>query len=217
LTEATAAPGSPLGNALDVVVRYAADAQFDKLISSAVDQRRWLEAIKGQAAGEVEAAFATVENFLRKSLSVRAAITCADVHEECAGVLSEDELLKLRSILWDGSKTDRQHAEILEDALRQTTASLRAAALEKYFVVGKGEARKSLMTNGLGQTHSDLLARCQQAQARFFALAQEFKALTLIEASLARYRIAGAVLERYSDARNAAGALDFEDLIAKTT
>ena len=39
----------------------------------------------------------------------------------------------------------------------------------------------------------------------------------LIEASVALYRLAGAVLQRYTDARSAAGALDFDDLILKTT
>jgi len=51
LIEATAAPLTPLGKALDVVVRYAADAQFDTLISNAVDERRWLVHRKGDDDG----------------------------------------------------------------------------------------------------------------------------------------------------------------------
>ena len=55
------------------MVRYAADAQFDTLISNAVAERRWLEAISGQAFGKAEDALGTIESFLRQSLKVRAA------------------------------------------------------------------------------------------------------------------------------------------------
>src|SRR6185312_6786003 len=58
--------------------------------------------------------------------------------------------------------------------------------------------------------------RCQDAQQNFFRLSQESRALTLVEASLALYQIAGHVLRRYAAARNSAGALDFDDLILKT-
>ncbi len=44
LIEATSTPGSQLGRALDIIVRYATDLQFDKLIGNAVEERRWLDA-----------------------------------------------------------------------------------------------------------------------------------------------------------------------------
>ena len=218
LIEATAAPLTPLGKALDVVVRYAADAQFDRLISNAVDERRWLEAINGQALDKTENAFAAIEGYLRQSLSVRAAVCRADLHRECAGILSKDDIREICAILSTGTKTDQQHAKTLASAAQQQDTARCAETLAEYFLVDKGEAkRSSLMTKAVGQARPDLLNRCQQAQQDFFALSQELKALMLIEASVALYRLAGAVLQRYTDARSAAGALDFDDLILKTT
>ncbi len=218
LIEATAAPLTPLGKALDVVVRYAADAQFDRLISNAVDERRWLEAINGQALDKTENAFAAIEGYLRQSLRVRAAVCRADLHRECAGILSKDDIREICAILSTGTKTDQQHAKTLASAAQQQDTARYAETLAEYFLVDKGEVkRSSLMTKAVGQARPDLLNRCQQAQQDFLALSQELKALMLIEASVALYRLAGAVLQRYTDARSAAGALDFDDLILKTT
>ncbi|HXE00554.1 MAG TPA: double-strand break repair helicase AddA [Hyphomicrobium sp.] len=218
LIEATAAPSTSLGKALDVVVRYAADAQFDTLISNAVAERRWLEAISGQAFGKAEDALGTIESFLRQSLKVRAGIDCAEIHRECAGVLSKDDIREICAALSTGTTTDEKNADLLRSAVKLANAQARADKLSDYFLVEKGEAkRKNLMTAAVGRTRHDLLDRCQQAQQRFFDLSQELKALMLIEASAALYRLAGAVLQRYTDARSAAGALDFDDLILKTT
>ena len=147
LIEATAAPLTPLGKALDVVVRYAADAQFDTLISNAVDERRWLEAINGQALDKTENAFAAIEGYLRQSLSVRAAVCCSDIHRECAGVLSKDDIREICAILSTGTKTDQQHAKTLASAAQQQDTARCAETLAEYFLVDKGEAkRSSLMT-----------------------------------------------------------------------
>ncbi len=52
LMDATSAPQSPLGRALDVIVKYATDIQFDKLISNAVEERRWLDVASRREAGD---------------------------------------------------------------------------------------------------------------------------------------------------------------------
>src|SRR5262249_46814856 len=92
----------------------------------------------------------------------------------------------------------------------------RANILDGYFLTDKGERRKSLMTKKLVAANPGLHDRCQRAQENFFHLTQEIRALTLVEASLALYQLAGHVLRRYAAARNSAGALDFDDLILKT-
>jgi ATP-dependent helicase/nuclease subunit A len=217
LKRATQDPKSPLGKALDVVIRYAADAQFDHLISKAVEERKWLEASAGSEPREFLEELETMDAFLRNELKVRAGIAAADLRSECADVVSDEELRELSELLATGGKTDIGHGTKLAAVLRQIDPGQRAAALHDYFLVDNGDGlRKSLMTKGLIADKPDLHTRCQRAQENFFELTQEIRALTLVEASLALYQIAGHVLRQYAKARDTAGALDFDDLILKT-
>ncbi|WP_423415397.1 double-strand break repair helicase AddA [Hyphomicrobium sp. B1] len=217
LTLATSNPNSPLGKALDVIIRYAADSQFDQLISKAVEERKWLEATAHISPLDVVEELSLMDTLLRQHLGVRAAVAVADLHRECADVLSPSDLRELTDHLLKGKKTDTGNGEKLTAALCENNHRRRADILSDYFLIEKGEAlRKSLMTKALSDEKPGLHDRCQQAQRNFFGLTQELRALTLVEASLALYRIAGDVLRRYAAARSAAGALDFDDLILKT-
>ncbi len=73
------------------------------------------------------------------------------------------------------------------------------------------------MSKVLGEKRQDLLAITQRAQDRCFDLTAELKTLALVDASAALYRLAGAVLQRYTNAKASSGALDFDDLIQRTT
>lgn len=217
LTLATNNPGSTLGRALEVVIRYAADSQFDQLISKAVEERKWLEATAHVNPRDVVEELSAMDVFLRQQLGVRTAIAAADLYRECAGVLSENDLRELYELLATGGKTDTGHSAKLAAAIGENDHRQRADILSDYFLTDKGEAtRKSLMTKGLSEAKPGLHDRCQRAQQNFFSLTRELRALTLVEASLALYLIAGDVLRRYASARNTAGALDFDDLILKT-
>ena len=217
LTLATGAPNSPLGKALDVIIRYAADQQFDRLISNAVEERKWLEAAAHVEPGRIVDELTAMDTFLRQRLSVRATIALADLHSECANIMPAHELRELSELLATGGKTDQDHSAKLLAAIEHTEHRQRADVLSDYFLIDKGEAiRKSLMSKGLLQAKAGLHDRCQRAQENFFKLTQERRALTLVDASLALYQLAGDVLRRYAAARNSVGALDFDDLILKT-
>lgn len=218
LTLATSNPNSPLGQALNVIIRYAADSQFDQLISKAVEERKWLEATAHISPRDVVEELSLMDTLLRQHLKVRAAVAVADIHRECADVLSESELRELHELLNSGKgKADADHRTKIAAALNETDHRRKADKLSDYFLTDKGEAlRKSLMTKALSDEKPGLHGRCQQAQQNFFNLTRELRALTLVEASLALYRIAGDVLRRYAAARSSAGALDFDDLILKT-
>ncbi len=217
LTAATNHPNSPLGKALDVIIRYAADSQFDQLISKAVEERKWLEVAAHVNPGEFASSLQALDASLRRQLNVRMEIAVTDLHGQCASVLSTDELRELTALLAQGGKTDTGHATKLAAAIAETDHRRRSDILSDYFLIEKGEAlRKSLMTKALIQEKPGFHDRCQRAQENFFKLTQELRALTLVEASLALFQIAGHVLRHYAAARDAAGALDFDDLILKT-
>jgi len=216
LMDATAAPDSPLGRALDIIVRYATDTQFEKLIGNAVEERRWLDvAGKRESVATLEDVSA-METYLRTTLGVRAAIAAVDLHRECARVLSDDDLRELADHLATGKTSDNGHVATLRTAVQHTDIERRVPALKAYLLTGTGDPRRTLMTKALSTANPGLHNRCQVAQQRFVALIDELNALTLVESSMALYAFAGVILRRYTEARRAAGALDFDDLILKT-
>ncbi len=221
LTEATGAPKSPLGKALDVVIRYAADARFDELISKAVEERKWLEVAARVQPRRFRDELEAMDAYLRRQLNVRTGLSLEALHTECAGVFTPADLAELCTLLSGGGKTDLKYAEALTSVRSQRDPRDCAELLADYFLVSrdtsKEKPRDSLMSKALSVARPDLLALGERARDRFAALQSELKALTLVEASMALYQIAGHVLRHYQAARSSAGALDFDDLILKTT
>ncbi len=221
LEEATGAPGSPLGNALDRTIRYASDSNFDDLLSKAIQERAWLEAASRIDLGASDDDFAGAEAVLRQHFGARPIISIAELEADRATVLADDELTALAAHLGSGGKTDAEYAKLIAAALGQRDHAARAARLAEYVLVNRGDKdekpRGSLMSKALGEARPDLLNTVQRAQDTFFTLSNELKALTLVEASMALYQLAGAVLQRYKNSKMAAGALDFDDLIERTT
>jgi ATP-dependent helicase/nuclease subunit A len=218
LLEATSSPSSTLGKALTSIIRYAADSNFDELLSKTIAERAWLEAASRFDLGAKSADFAGAESYLRTTFGVRKTATLASIEKERAALLSDAELRDLRDHLAGGGKTDMAHSVTLAEALSQASAAQRGATLSEYFLTGNGDGKRaSLMSKKLGEDRGDLLSLAQKAQDRCFDLTAEFKALALVDANAALYRLAGAVLQRYTDAKASSGALDFDDLIQKTT
>nr|HPG88741.1 double-strand break repair helicase AddA [Hyphomicrobium sp.] len=217
LLEATGDRASPLGAALATAIRYATDSNFDELLSKAIGERAWLDGIARLKLGAAVDDFAAAAAYIRQTLGVRADVTAASLNAERAAVLSPGDLAALRDHLASGLKSDVTNSSKLTAALNAKTSIQRTDELADYFLVDGGKSmRASLMTKALGSGRSDLLTLAARAQQAFFELTNELKALALVDASAALYRLAGAVLQRYTNAKAASGALDFDDLIEKT-
>ena len=217
LEAATRDAAQPLGRALKTTIRYAADTNFDDLLSRALSHRTWLVAASRFDLGQDKDDFAAVERFLKKTFGTGETASIGDFDRRRAEVLTEPGLRALSDHLAGGSKTDIANGQTLREAMSQRAPDQRAEILADYFLTGKGEKRASLMTKGLATGRPDLLAAAERAQGEFFDLQQQVKSLALVEATVALYRLAGSVLQRYSNAKAASGALDFDDLIAHTT
>jgi ATP-dependent helicase/nuclease subunit A len=218
LLEATSSASSPLGKALTSAIRYAADSNFDELLSKAITERAWLDTAARLDLGRNSSDFAAAETYLRETFGVRKNVSAAQIEADRAAVLSNSDLRALIDHLAGGGKTDISHSSKLSETLAQANAEQRGAALSDYFLTGNGDGRRaSLMSKALGEARGDLLAIAQKAQDRCFELTEELKAHALVEATAALYRLAGAVLQRYTNAKASSGALDFDDLIQKTT
>ena len=214
LTAATSADSGALGDALQSVIVYAAEDNFDQVLCDALARRDWLEAMSrlgardGNPTREAKQIYRTALGITTPSL--------AAVEEQLACVLSEAELRRAASVLATGTKTDVGHSETIECALASSDPKQRADALAKYFLTGSGEPRASLMTKGLRTSYPDLEAALSSAQNRFTQLSEERLAHTLADATLALWRLADAVRQRYADAKSRRAALDFDDLILRT-
>jgi len=220
LREATSKPTSPLGHALHTAVRYVADASFDDLLRKAVTSREWFQNASRLELGQHEDEFAAAESWLRRHFGVDARETADAVRAEMDGVLTRQMLVALRDHLRGGGKTDVDNASTLADVIEQPGIDARLELLASYFIVNRGKkderTRDRLMSAALAADRPDLRDAADRAAARFGQLATRLRSLSIIEASLALYRLAAGVLQRYTNAKRTAGALDFDDLIAKT-
>jgi ATP-dependent helicase/nuclease subunit A len=131
-------------------------------------------------------------------------------------VLSEAELARLRGALAGGGKTDLEYSGAIAAALAAGCPEARIAALEAYFCTGKGAPRARVMSKAVGREYPDLELSASSAQSRFCLLNEQRKALGVIAATLSLQCLAGAVLQRYTQAKASRAALDYEDLIVKT-
>ena len=208
---------TPLAQALRTAIRYASDAHFDELLSKAISQRAWLTEASRYDLGKTADEFAGVSASLCATFGVPKGATIEGTRTRLAGVLGDDDLKALASFLGTGSAADIKHSATLKEALNQSSPAGRVPILAQYFLTTSGEMRKGLMTKSLAQERPDLCQKASRAQVEFGELQCILKGLSLVEASVALYRLAASVLQRYSNAKATSGTLDFDDLIASTT
>lgn len=217
LTEAVSDRHSLLGQALTTTIRYAADDQFDEVLTAAIRQRALLDGLlrrpsDGDGDGDP---FTFAGQHLRAALNVGKAAERTGIRDQMEAVLDAPSLARLRAALAEGTKTDVERAKLIGD-IANLTGSSRIAALSSLFLTQTRTPRASLMTASVRKAHPDLEMKIEQAQSRFVELDRELSGLEVVAATLALYRLADAVLTRYQSAKAARAALDFEDLIVKS-
>ena len=238
LTEATtAAPGSPLADALATAIAFAAETNFDTYLAEALRQRDWLEAAANglrmqlqetlqrrewlEAAARLEddtgLRLVETEKLYRRILGLGPDASFAAATEKLASVLTRAQLTHLGVVLAEGSRTDADAAAQIAVALAAPGAAGRIAALSKVFLTGEGKPRKSVMTKPLAAEHPDSADTLQSAQRRFVALHEERCKVQLMEATLALVRLGNAVMQRYSEVKARHAQLDFDDLVARAS
>ena len=216
LSEATSDRQSPLGRALTTTIRYAAEDQFDDVLTAAIQQRTLLDGLIRRPQGhDGSDPFVFADHHLRAALTVGKFANADAIRDEMADILDTATLKRLRSALADGSKTDIDKAKAIGE-IERLTGGQRIAGLADFFLTQSRTPRASLMTKAIRQAHPDLEMKVEQAQHRFVALDTELTGLDVVDATLALYRLADAVLTRYQAAKSARAALDFEDLIVKS-
>jgi ATP-dependent helicase/nuclease subunit A len=212
LLEASAAPESALGKALEASIVVAADQTFRQVIGDAIGKRDviagWIE-----RAGGIEAAIAG----LSRGLGIAPDDTRETVEQEffSASHIAQAEWPALIEALASGSANDQKHVAALE-AARTAVGRERIDQYLKVFCTAELAPRKNIVTKKLGERHPDWLQRLIDEQQRVCVLLDRERALDARERTRALVTIAKEVIDRYGAEKERRALLDYDDLIDKT-
>ena len=194
------------------VERIARDAGvegFDELLAKALARRADFDAI-----GDADAYAA----------ALRRALGLAD-HDGGAAITAQMLTLAPQWAGWadeldGGSAKDRELSASLRRALAATNLDDRLSAyLDAFFTkAGKprGGDKQRLVTDALAKRLPGLPQRLAAEQERLIGLRERLRSAEALERSVALYRVAEAMIKRYAALKGARGALDYDDLIART-
>jgi ATP-dependent helicase/nuclease subunit A len=129
----------------------------------------------------------------------------------------EREIGTLRAVhawLAQGSKSDADAAKRLEPVFADFAQSF--MVLGDFLLTQGGEPRKKLATNKLADARPDLLTFLTDLQTRYCAAAERRRAARAAELVQAALVLVRAMRERYAEAKQLRGFLDYDDLILKT-
>ena len=213
---ADAARGGPLGEALATVLGAGSDMAHEVAIREFIGERarvdKWIV-----TAGSLDAAL--------RQLRQRLGLAADDTPERLtAAILGESalthrDLVRLIGLLNQGGKRDREAADRLAPYLDAVDDAARATAYLDFCTKADGELRAagSLVSKaikddwqGLGETIEGELKRLEQ-------LLDRRDAAGCFVATAAMLRLADATIAAYQRLKTARGALDFDDLVIKTT
>ncbi len=208
-------PEGHLAAALNTVIAWAVDETFDALLADMLGKRDWIEAVDrlDHQGSDVRSG---VETVLRRMLGIHSRSTRDGVESKLATVLRDADIDRSHSALLQGSANDKKLAGLLAAARTASDRRYRIEALRSFFLVGKDEPRKSMVTKSVGQQFPEIEQLLDSARAEFHGAYQERAALVMLEANVALLLVAAEVMQRYTDLKQRRAALDFDDLIRRT-
>ena len=220
LRTATGDRDAPIGQALLTAVRYAADDTFDTLLIQACSNRELIAQLVAPHRQESDTgdAFADFEATLRRTFTVAPDADIGALRAAMADVFDDETLRQLVGVLAEGSVTEVKAANILRTAL-DAGQSTRIFAFRRYFLTVAGEPRdpKKLMTKDTVVAYERLSTTAKRAQSEFIRLHETARALDVVHATIALYRLAAHVHSRFVALKSNRAALDFDDLIERTS
>lgn len=209
LLEASANPGSAIGNALSYAMSIAADVTFRDMVRAACLDRDLL-------------AFATQAdpNAVAALLSRTIGVALGDDAHTLDQAIVEGPYLP--SSQWDaaatafmqGSAADQKQADRLKAALAAQSSERIGTYLDVFFTADG--PRASPITKALRGRAPDLADAVDREVLRLGPILERRKAVALRDRSQALITIASEVARRYRAEKDHRGLLDYDDLIAKT-
>ncbi len=213
ILEGAGDPESALGQALATAITSAADITFKEVIAETIGLRelvtKWIA-----RAGGVPQAIAEVTRMF--NLAPGDNLAAVEAEYLSGKIIPQSEWPALIEFLrTSDKKSDREHADRLSEALRRNGRE----AIETYvdvFCTGERKGRSAILTKKFGDANPQWANRLTKEQDRVCALVAREFAIRARDRSAALLTVAAAVIERYEKEKERRGALDYEDLIAKT-
>lgn len=216
LTLALEQPEGPLGHAFRTVIESASDDAFTKALTAVLKGRGALRSalVSGSATD-----IAALIRQLARALDLEPGITAADlVAERYDNILPPARWLDVAEAWRTGSPNDQKIADKLDAAARATDSGERWALYCSVFFTAKGDpaAGKTLATKAIRDRFSGLVALLEAEQQRLIAFREREKRVQTLVRTEGLLTLADAIISRYRAAKAVRGAMDFDDLIAKT-
>ena len=199
--------------ALAVLAKYQAPTKFSEVIGTmAGGSAKLLDAVqKRQGMAGMRAALA------RKLGLAPGRTEEAEILAEIAAPDQEAALRQAAETLKGGSITDQKLAAAMAEwlALNITSRAEAYARWRGVFFTDKGAIRKSFATKSIqAARQAEIQQLMEDEAARLQMLDQDHAATRVLAASMALFAIGEPVLRRYQAAKENAGLLDYDDLIA---
>ncbi len=210
--EASNAPDSVLGRALQTAMANAADVTFKDVVREACLSRDHFMAWT-DAAGSADAAAAEMSAVLGVSKDDR----IEDVEREIVDgpYLPRARWLEIASVLDTGSKTDSDQSIRLREAFH----SAGATQVDEYlgvFLTDERALRKTVLTKKFCDNNRAIAHLFEQEGLRLAPLIERRRAVITRDRTEALLHIAIAAAANYRREKEERGLLDYDDLIDKT-
>lgn len=213
LNMASAAPESPLGEALRLINRRFAEETFDGLVSELLMERARLSRFFDGIGGPGQIAPALLAHLDLPEGESREGVMQGAVSDTAFDAVG---LRRAMEALAGSSKTDADRAESLATFLA-ADPDTRIDLFQSYgsvFLTGDGDMRKRLATKKAVETFADIETVLAREAERLIAVRQLLNTIGLAERTAAVLRIAAAVLSGYEAGKRRGALVDFEDLVA---
>ncbi|WP_315803959.1 double-strand break repair helicase AddA [Bradyrhizobium sp. SZCCHNS3002] len=212
LLDASRAPDSAVGRALQVVMANAADSTFKEVVREACLSRDHFMAWT-DGAGRVEVA----AQHLGEVLGIGADETLEAIERDILDGpnLPRADWTEIAARLDGGAKTDQKQAEQLRAALAFSGADQVDEYL-RLFLTDDKQPRKSLLTKKFADANPGLAGLFDSEAARLDRLIEKRSAAVVRDRTEALLQIATAAAANYRREKEERGLLDYDDLIDKT-
>ena len=210
--DASRAPDSAIGRALQTAMANAADVTFKDVVREACLSRDHFMAW-ADACGSTEAAAAQMAGVLGVSESDR----IEDVEREIVDgpYLPRKRWREIAGALAEGSKTDQKQADQLRAALA-FTGSAQADEYLCVFLTDERMPRSSVITKGFARDNPSVARLFENEIQRLRALIEKRRAVVTRDRTQALLHIATLAAANYRREKLERGLLDYDDLIDKT-
>ncbi len=212
MLEGAANPDTPLGRALAIAIRAAADQTFRGLIAEAVGRRdeitQWVA-----HAGSVDAAMTELSEALGIDAALSADAIETRILEEASFQVAAWK--DIAAIFAKGSTKDKEQSQKILLAL-EASGPDRLKHYRSVFCNKDLSPRERLVTAAIAKANPDFAQKLIEERERICALLDLQRAAECRDRTRALVTVAHEVINRYRAAKMRRGMLDYDDLIDRT-